>query len=245
MKTLAVIGDIHDHQQRLGRVLDHLRALPALDGVLLVGDIAKNPRWLRRNHPDELARMASNIVEIADQVEQALGAPLRFVPGNHDPRHVPDPRNVDGRLDEVAGLRVFGVGGAGPAAFGLPYEWSEDEVAALPSPVCDVILAHCPPANTPLDALRRNGQHVGSLALLDRARLHRGLYVCGHIHEASGAVVLDECLCVNAGGLGNPFGAARVVTVEVDDRPGSRTWQATLHDLDEGTSRAWSLTHPR
>ena len=58
-------------------------------------------------------------------------------------------------------------------------------------------------------------------------------------------MVLDECLCVNAGGLGNPFGAARVVTVEVYDPQGSRTWQATLHDLDEGTSRVWSLTHPR
>ena len=183
--------------------------------------------------------MASNIVEIADQVEQALPpcALCRATTTRGTCRIPATSRSAGGGRP-----RVFGVGGATPR-LGLPYERSEDEAAALPSPVCDVILAHCPPANTPLRAPAQRPAR-GQPCPVDRARLHC-LYVCGHIHEASGAVVLDECLCVNAGGLGNPFGAARVVTVEVDDRPGSRTWEATLHDLDGGTSRSWSLTHPR
>ena len=123
--------------------------------------------------------MANNIV-IADQVEQALGAPsLRA--GQPRPPSRADPRNVDGRLAEVAGLRVLACG-AGLAAFGRPTSGAKTR-SLHPSPVCDVILAHRPPENTLLDVLRRNGQHVGSLALLI-ARASTGGSTC-HIHEAS------------------------------------------------------------
>ena len=34
--------------------------------------------------------------------------------------------------------------------------------------------------------------------------------MCGHIHEASGTAWVGDCLCLNAGGLGEPHGAARI-----------------------------------
>jgi len=77
-------------------------------------------------------------------------------------------------------------------------------------PACDVLLCHCPPARTPLDRVYGRGVHVGSEAIRERALSHQGFLVCGHIHEAAGATQLGQCLCLNAGGLGRPFGKTQV-----------------------------------
>jgi len=138
-----------------------------------------------------------------------------FVPGNHDladPVAGLDAVNCDGRVVEIAGLLVAGLGGAGPARFGFPYEWDETQAeraleALVPADGrLDLALCHTPPAGTDLDRTRR-GQHVGSRAVRSWIAAARpALFVCGHIHEAWGVERIDGVPCLNAGALGEPCG---------------------------------------
>ena len=102
----------------------------------------------------------------------ALGRPWAWVPGNHDLSDNDLPNNADGRVLEVAGLRVGGIGGAGPARFGFAYEWSEDDVRARSHLDCDVLLVHTPPLGTALAIVgvflgykRIGGIHIGVISL--------------------------------------------------------------------------------
>jgi Icc-related predicted phosphoesterase len=234
---LAVIGDVHAHARRLARVLDRV-AERGPDAILLVGDIGSNELGrMRRATPGRILswrRSAERVIAAC----RALGVPVLWVPGNHDLRDLDGEGQVDRRAGVAAGLVVWGIGGAGPERFGFPYEWDEDEVRALEAPECDVLLCHAPPARTPLDVLARGGEHVGSEALRERAERHDGVYACGHIHEAPGAVQLGRCLCLNAGGLGEPYGRAQVGFLRRDPAlPG--LWEAEHEDLESGTLRRW------
>ena len=239
--TLAVIGDVHAHWPRLDPVLARIREVSDVRGVLLVGDLGAEPPWrTRRGSPEAIAARLESIAEVLDRVE-ALGLPVAWVPGNHDPRAFPpelDARgNVDGRLADVAGLAVTGIGGAGPARFGFPYEWDEDDVRALDLPAgADIIISHTPPAGTAL-ALTHRGADAGSVAVRERAEAHAGALVCGHIHESPGAEVIGACLCVNAGGLGAPRGLAQVVFLTRD----AAGWGARWEDLERGGTRSWRM----
>lgn len=235
MTTLAVIGDIHGHEGRLNLVLRAIEQHGPVDGVLLVGDIAPNPPWHDRAAPGELLKMRMAIERIVRRIRERLEVPVLFVPGNHDPKDVPLPSHTDRRVSTVAGLSVYGIGGAGPDRFGLPYEWDEDEVRALRVPPVDVLLCHSPPFGTPLDLLMDGERHVGSEAIGDIARRHHGLMVCGHIHEGAGAVTLGDCLCVNVGGLGEPYGKARVALARFGDVGRQREVTVRLFDLDDDT----------
>lgn len=233
---LAVIGDVHWRSvpsHPIHDVLKHVRSMD-VDGVLLVGDLAGGHlRRGNRDQPDVLADYHGRVSACFEAVE-TLGVPFLWVPGNHD---LPElgrggagrsyPGNVDGSMDELAGLRVAGIGGAGPHRFGFCYEWSDAEIRAREVPDCDVLLCHAPPLGTPLDATL-SGEHVGSAAIRERALRHRGALVCGHIHEAPGAIQLQDCLVVNAGGLGAPYGRRRVAYLGGLD-------QALVFDLEEGT----------
>ena len=50
---------------------------------------------------------------------EPLVAPFFYVPGNHDLPSLDLPGNIDGTVVELDGLRVGGLGGAGPARFGF------------------------------------------------------------------------------------------------------------------------------
>jgi hypothetical protein len=54
--------------------------------------------------------------------------------------------------------------------------------------------------------------------------------VCGHIHEAPGVIRVESCLCVNAGGLGAPYGADQIAFVR---RVGG-AWSALHENLETG-----------
>jgi hypothetical protein len=104
-----------------------------------------------------------------------------------------------------------------------------------------VLLCHAPPLETPLDALARSGRHVGSLALREIAERHDGVYVCGHIHESPGAVQIGRCLCLNVGGLGEPYGRAQLGFLRyTSGLPGG--WEASHEDLESGSVRSWRRT---
>jgi Icc-related predicted phosphoesterase len=225
MPTIAVFGDIHDHQERLDASLRMVEDR-SFDLALLAGDVGADPpfdeagrRELRGPHDESVRRTV-------DRVAQTLLCPVLFVPGNHD---LPDPPgdargvNCDGRRVEAAGISIAGFGGAGPTRFGFPYEWSEDEadrsLARLleGSGPPDILLSHSPPSACALDRTV-HGDHVGSTAVrswIGRARPR--LMVCGHIHEAWGVERIEDVPCLNAGGLGEPFGGALVWVVEWDE----------------------------
>jgi predicted phosphodiesterase len=61
--------------------------------------------------------------------------------------------------------------------------------------------------------------------------------VCGHIHESPSAVQLARCLCLNAGGLGEPWGRAQAgfVVWRADGRH-----VAEHEDLAGGAARRWT-----
>lgn len=233
--TLAVIGDVHAHWRRLDFVLTRIEAA-RVDGILLVGDLGSRDlahSW--RRTPERDARYLVSVEEVLRRT-RGLGPPVLYVPGNHDLPDLAYEGNVDGRVALLAGLRVAGIGGAGPGHFGFAYEWDEDQVAARTIPACDVILSHTPPARTLLDTIH-DGRHVGSETIRTIAARHDGVLVCGHIHEAPGMEQIERCLCLNVGGLGAPFGRAQVGFVRCS---AVREWSCTHEDLEAGTARSAS-----
>lgn len=239
--TVAVIGDVHAHWKKLDFVLTRIATTP-VDLVLLVGDIGSHDlahAW--RRTPERDARYLASVEEVLRRT-RSLGAPVLYVPGNHDLPDLAFDGNVDGRVEVVAGLAVHGIGGAGPGRFGFAYEWDEEQIAARANPACDLILSHTPPARTTLDLLHDKTRHVGSESIRAIAARHDGVLVCGHIHEASGAEQIERCLCLNVGGLGAPFGRAQVGFVRRDEYG---VWECTHEDLESGAVRSWTRdTHP-
>jgi len=242
LARLAVIGDVHDHRRNLDLVL---RALTGEDveAILLVGDLATMPPL------EPVARRVLALVA-------ALGLPVFFVPGNHDLPTLGDLSgavNLDHELATVAGLTLWGLGGAGPNRFGFPYEWSEDEVRARLWQRADILLAHCPPRGCSLDRTV-SGDQVGSQAL--REILAAGkvrLALCGHIHESPGCELVEGVVCANAGALGAPFGAPQYLLVHMEPdelrithrvlhyipRPSSLPWCAGVSAGPEPGTRRW------
>jgi Icc-related predicted phosphoesterase len=233
--ALAVIGDPHGEWSCLGRVVQRLHGV-ALDGVLVVGDFFGEMHLADSYSATARAANGAHLQRTLEMVGN-LGVPVLWVPGNHDTRELAGDGNVDGHVAEIAGARVGGIGGAGPNRFGFPYEWDEDEIRALELAPCDILLSHTPPVDTPLDETNWGGRHAGSHAIRERAQGHDGVLVCGHIHEAAGAVQLEGCLCLNAGALGQPFGEAQVGFVWRD----SGAWSVG-HEVLGGELRRWERT---
>jgi Icc-related predicted phosphoesterase len=235
MPSLAVIGDVHAHFRYLDQVLVRIEAARP-DGILLVGDLGSHHVGLAaKRTPGRDLRYLASVGEVLGRT-RALGLPVAWVPGNHDLPQVPGDGNLDGRLGVLAGLRVYGVGGAGPAHFGFSYEWDESAIRSRAVPPCDVILSHAPPARTPLDHVPRGNAHAGSEAIREIAERHRGFLVCGHIHESPGAIQLGDCLCLNAGGLGAPYGLPQVGFLS---RQGELD-EVVHEDLVTGVVRRWT-----
>lgn len=242
MSRIAVIGDVHDDRERLDAALA-LLAGERWDLCLLVGDLGLDPPWRAPARYDQRDEHDRSVGRVLRRVRGALGCSLVFVPGNHDLADPPagrDGLNVDGRVADVGGLRVFGFGGSGPSKFGFPYEWTEEEAervlaALFPHPnerEIDIFLSHSPPAETALDRTRR-GEHVGSVTVRHwLARIRPRLFVCGHIHEAWGIEEVEGVPCLNAGGLGEPYG--RIIACRIDWEGGPRRIEILHRDSADG-----------
>lgn len=247
MVQIAVIGDVHDRQDRLVRILERIVSDPP-DLAVLVGDVGRDPPWAEPQRRAQREEHDESIRRVVARVRSSLDCPVAFVPGNHD---LPDPAadidgaNCNGRIVEINGMRIAGFGGAGPARFGFPYEWGEDEAdealrslldgAASP----DILISHTPPARSSLDRTS-SGEHAGSQAVRRWIVAARpSLFVCGHIHEAWGVEHIEGVPCLNAGALGEPFGAEivwlvrwspdgpagiRSFHVSPDGQPKTRDW---------------------
>jgi Icc-related predicted phosphoesterase len=226
-RAFACIGDLHGQLGRLATVVDWLAQRP-LTAVLLVGDFAAGP--FNRPHSGEAAPPLEAALEMVSRLE----LPTFYVPGNHDERRQNAPGNVDGLMEVVAGIRIVGIGGAGPQRHGFPYEWSDEDVRRRGVPQCDIILSHAPPARTRLDVLAGTRRHLGSEAVRELAERTQGALVCGHIHEAVGSEQLNRCLCYNTGSLGQPFGKRQVGILDFADS--GEPVRLTHHDLEGGGS---------
>jgi Icc-related predicted phosphoesterase len=249
MVQIAVIGDVHDMQVRLTRVLERIASDPP-DLALLVGDVGRDPPWNEPQRETEREDHDESIRRVVARVRSRLGCPVAFVPGNHDLRKTAtdiDGCNCDGRIVEVAGLRIAGFGGAGPGRFGFPYEWDEPEADVALRALLDdasppdILISHTPPARTGLDRTSR-GEHVGSESVRRWTAIARPkLVVCGHIHEAWGVERIEGVPCLNAGALGEPFGAEIVWLVRwsPEGPEGIRSFHVSPDG--ETSTRVWTL----
>ncbi|EID53589.1 putative phosphoesterase, ICC [Saccharomonospora xinjiangensis XJ-54] len=179
------------------------RGVPGADlppRVLAVSDEVNEALWTTsvKDVAVDLILAAGDLpFDYLDFLASTLDRPLVFVPGNHDPdlsgfgwrnglslragfpSRWPGPPggiNADGRIVEVAGVRVAGLGGS-PWYNGGPNQWTERRQSrrarrlvrlARGAPV-DVLLTHTPPLG------------VGDADGADADRPHRGF---GCLHDA-------------------------------------------------------------
>jgi Icc-related predicted phosphoesterase len=155
--------------------------------------------------------------------------PIYLVPGNDDEtgldRHLEGwhvCRNVNERIDELAGRPVIGFAYSQPTPWDTPRELPEDQLGerlasiadGIPQPERSIFMLHVPPHGSGLDEaplLDANLRPrvtagdimrgpVGSTAI--RAAIERygpTLGVHGHIHESPGDVRIGRTVCVNPG----------------------------------------------
>jgi Icc-related predicted phosphoesterase len=228
-RRIVILGDIHDLQERLAASLDLLPE-ETTDLALLAGDVGIDPPWTSPAREENRAAHDDSMVRTVRHVEQRLGCPVLFVPGNHDLQHPVaslDRYNCDRRAVGIAGINIVGFGGAGPTPFGFPYEWSENEAEAILEGCLsgweenlDIFLSHSPPVNCTLDVTNR-GEHVGSAAVRKwLACVRPKLFICGHIHEAWGVEEVEGVPCLNAGAFGEPYGEEALAWVVEWDEAG-------------------------
>ena len=129
-----------------------------------------------------------------EQIVQALDVPAAFVPGNHDPDTGALARgvgpqgfvDVDGRVADVAGLRVAGLGGCVRYKPG-PHQYTQEEytrrghvLAGRAGGPVDVLLTHAPPLEL---GDGPDPPHQGIAALHDVLKaLRPRWHLHGHIH---------------------------------------------------------------
>lgn len=151
----------------------------------------------------------------AMEMLSGIAAPMVVVPGNAEDdtelraAALSNMTVLHGQTAEVAGLRLFGFGGAVPETpFG---DWSFDlseEVAEHALSSCghiDILVTHSPPKGAG-DATS-SGLSVGSTAIHDAiVRLNPKLAVFGHVHESWGyRGNIGNCHCANLGPRPNWF----------------------------------------
>ncbi|EWC61203.1 putative phosphoesterase [Actinokineospora spheciospongiae] len=185
--------------------------------VLAVSDEIVAGLWTAevRRHDVDLVLAAGDLpFDYLEFLSDALDRPCVFVPGNHDadlggyvhssglwtrdglPARYPGPEgavNADGRVVDVAGLRIAGLGGS-IRYNGGPNQWTERQMARRSRRVrrrarlrglrdgrpVDVLLTHSPPRGC---GDRDDPPHRGFACLHDAVRVLRpGLLVHGHIH---------------------------------------------------------------
>jgi hypothetical protein len=153
-----------------------------------------------------------------------LGLPYLAVPGNCDggdasaaitDRGV----NIDGREQELAGLRFFGIGGGLPGPVSTPNEISEADITSALEEVSGsglLLLSHQPPSGTVADRAMKV-KHVGSRVLREWIEKSSPmLTICGHIHESHGFAEYDGSYVLNPG----PFKEGRYAVLDVEPSTG-------------------------
>lgn len=207
------------------------RVLAVADEV----DPALSPQAISEIAPDLVLSCGDLPFDHLEFLVTAANVPLLFVPGNHDPslargaelltplpfslpelREPPGPRgctNVDGRIEDAAGLRVAGLGGSVRYREG-PHQYTQREMGRRARRIrrraatrrlrdghgVDVLLTHSPPRGSGDE--EEDPVHHGFQAFVGLVeRLRPKILLHGHVHPY---------------GVGRPdrmLGATRVVNV--------------------------------
>jgi uncharacterized protein len=192
------------------------RTMPRILAVADEVDESLGGEALARLRPDLVLSAGDLPFDYLEYLVTVLNVPLLYVPGNHDPslrerREEPawppsiqlkdagDPvgplgcTNVDGQIEDVAGIRVAGLGGSLRYREG-PNQYTQKEMRRRArrlrrratawgrrgSRGVDVLLTHAPPLGVGDEA---DPAHRGFEALLELVeRLSPKLLVHGHIH---------------------------------------------------------------
>ena len=165
----------------------------------------------------------------ADERLGDSGLPIYLVPGNDDELGLDVHldgwqvcRNVNERVDELAGRSVMGFAYSQPTPWDTPRELPEEQLGErlsaiadqVPQPEQAIFMLHVPPHGSGLDEAPLLDENlrpkvtagdmirgpVGSKAI--RAAIERyrpALGVHGHIHESPGDVRIGPTLCLNPG----------------------------------------------
>lgn len=171
---LLVLADLHG---RNARAQEMLRATAPVDAMLLAGDIT------HFGPPESVARLL-----------EMVSCPIYAVPGNCDPPDVVSvlERNhisVDGRVEQMRGFSMAGLGGSNHTPYGTPLELPEEQLrqslskSTLRLSRPSLLLSHVPPQGI-LDQTRF--QTFGGSSAVREFMSSFDLVVCGHIHEAHG-----------------------------------------------------------
>ncbi len=173
---ILLFSDIHSD----ARALEAIAASPA-DRYFAVGDLVNWGRGL----------------DAAGEILKPLGGKLSVIPGNHESAAdisafcerfgFIDMHRKSASLGEY---QVAALGYSNPTPFHTPGEYTEEEIARYLEPFAGlrplILVCHCPPAGTPLDA-GSGGRHFGSTAIAAFVEEHQpDWFFCGHIHEAAG-----------------------------------------------------------
>jgi hypothetical protein len=193
MARLLVFSDIHNDARALKKLMD-IEA----DYYFAAGDLVS---W------------AKGLDKMGEVMKRRAGR-MYVLPGNHE--SAADIGSFSGRFGftdfhgrmlEIGGVHVAGLGYSTPTPFDTPGEYSEQEMALRLEKLRGlkplVLICHAPPLNTPLDRIR-DGLHAGSRAVKDFIEAEQPAhFFCGHIHEAEGVVFqMGGTRCQNVGKKG-------------------------------------------
>ena len=205
MRRLLVVSDIHGALRRV-RLLEEIRR----DVTVVAGDIAE-------------CGSLDEAVEILEALA-SQGAPVVWVPGNCDsPQLAAFDKyfNVHGKSVRLEGLVFAGAGGSIHTPFSTPFEYSDEELAAIlekalagiePGSERLVLVVHTPPYRSGLDRVA-GGEYVGSISLRRILQRYKPIALAtGHIHESWGVAAPEGVLGVNPG----PLSRGHYALVEID-----------------------------
>lgn len=234
MRILATV-DYHGRLDAIDALTEVVT--PAYDLVIIVGDLGHLTQAhvelshldppVRERIEERLRETDVSPTDRATAVYDVLSEsdiPVFAVPGNSDVEAVHDVmshRGTDlhGTVIEHGGVSFAGFGGVPemPVPVELPFEYTEDEIAAHLDPLMTdidspwVLVTHVPPHNTPLD-LTTDGDHVGSTSVRQAIATGRPvLALCGHVHEARGIHHVGETTVVNPGPIMDGYVAEIVI----------------------------------
>jgi putative phosphoesterase len=194
--NIFCISDIHGAMDCINKVAELMKQA---DLIIIAGDITQSRRQTE----------AQNIIDAIERLNPHILA----VHGNWDRPEVRDFLDSKGHgLHErgviINGIGFFGVGGSSPTPMQTATEYSEEDLSVILEKGYSlvkqadkiVLVSHCPPRGV-LDRTH-HGLSGGSMAIKSFLELHHiDLCICGHIHEAAGAVQLQGTLVVNCGSL--------------------------------------------
>lgn len=201
---ILVVSDIHGKESGLTTIIENIRRYQP-DMVAICGDITNF------GSPHNWVERVINSIPIKTLV----------VPGNCDPRSLPDDVaktgaiNLHNRKFKYEGCTFVGFGGSQPTLFGPMFITPEDEIYssldALMEPRA-ILVVHVPPLGH-LDKV--GGVHAGSEGMRRiLEKWHPRLVLSGHVHECRGIETNPETVFVNPG----PAHRGYAAIVNVDDK---------------------------